>query len=93
MCEGYNNKDGSRPIWLEFRSSKWLIGWTAAVAAFTVCDLLILYIFFVSNYVWGVADMLMSLSIGWLYLFIRMFLLSDNDELWGLLADSELYSK
>lgn len=43
MCEGYNNKDGSRPIWLEFRSSKWLIGWTAAVAAFTVCDLLIYF--------------------------------------------------
>ena len=34
MWKGYNKS--SRPIWLEFRSSKWLIGWTAAVAAFTV---------------------------------------------------------
>lgn len=70
MWEGYNNKS-NRPMWLEFRSSKWLIGWTAAVAAFTVCAFC--HIFFV-NFCWEGADMLMSyLSIGWLYLFIRMF--------------------
>lgn len=43
-----NNSTGTRPIWLEFRSSKWLIGWTAAVAAFTVCEffyIIIIYIF------------------------------------------------
>lgn len=56
IWEGCKNK-GSRPICLEFRSSKWLIGWTAAVAAFTVCAFY--SIFFVKLFLWG-ADMLMS---------------------------------
>lgn len=80
MWEGCNNKS-NRPVWLEFRSSKWLIGWTAAVAAFTVCGLY--YIFFV-NFLLGLGTVEEGweglggsyaevISIGWLHIFGRTF--------------------
>lgn len=80
MWRGCNN-NSNRPIWLEFRASKYFIGLTAAVAAFTVCGLY--YRFFVNfllrfrtveegwrDLVSRYADVL---SLGWLHIFGRTF--------------------